>query len=56
MYTIAKTFFTTRQGEEVGKKEFLAVALDLNDEIFIGYIVFLPCLNLSLKIYLSYKV
>lgn len=38
MYTITKIAFTTRQVELVRKKEFAAVALNLNNNIFIVHV------------------
>lgn len=39
-YTTAKTFPTTRQMELVGKKKFIIAALNLEDKIFVVYVMF----------------
>lgn len=49
LYTITIAYFTTRQVELVRKKEFVAVAFDSDDEIFVVYLTFLACFNLGLE-------
>lgn len=40
-YITVKAFLTTKQFELAGKKEFTAIALDLDNETFVVYIAFL---------------
>lgn len=54
MYTTVKTLSTTKQMELVGKKEFTAIALIPNDEIFVVYIASLAISHTS-KVYLFHK-
>lgn len=53
LYTIVKTLLITKQVELVGKKKFVVVVLDLENEIFVVHIVFLAISNLN-KLYSSY--
>lgn len=47
---MAKTLFTTRQIEQVGKKEFAIAALDPDNKIFIVYITSLVSFGLYVEI------
>lgn len=47
MDIVNESFLTTRQIELVGKKEFVVIALELDNEISIIHIVFLISLNLG---------
>lgn len=42
--------------ELIRKKQFVAITLDLDDEIFIVYVAFVVSSNLSLKFYVFQKV
>lgn len=55
LYHTAKTLSTSRWVKLVRKKEFIVVAFNLDNKIFIVYIAFFTNINLGLEVYLFCK-
>lgn len=55
LYTIAKTLFTIRQINLIGKKKFEATAFNPDNKIFEVHVAFFISTNLGLEIHLSWR-
>lgn len=54
-YILTLRLIITKRRELVEKKEFVAIGFDLNDKIFIVYIVFFASSNLDIDVHLFCK-